>query len=205
MDKAQERDWTPFGPAYSVLVQDVDQPEPTLPEVLFGPTMPAGPKHEVSHDGKTWFLAAWDDGFARWHRVDGVIDRRPTACAAEPNSPAVTPKRRVSTNGRDFVDYDSLIDADPFDAYKWRTMLNADGSEYSWRPGANAVEREQAWALHLHGEKEVAYKMRSRAVYLGTLATERLEAMIASEKADPVARVAPSCAPMLFGGIVRLR
>lgn len=166
-------------------------------------------KHEASHDGVTWILVAADDGFSPWHRVNGIVVRRPpvaipTSVAQKPPA-VVAPKRRVSANGRDFVDYDSLIDADPFDAYKWRMMLNADGSEYSWRPGANAVEREQAWALHLHREGEVAQLKMRRGTSREVAATERLEAMIASEKAEPVRRVAPSCAPMLFGGIVRLR
>lgn len=41
---------------------------------------------------------------------------------ASPPKPTREPRREVSTNGRDWTDYDRLTDADPFEAYAWRRI-----------------------------------------------------------------------------------
>jgi hypothetical protein len=60
-----------------------------------------------TRDGKRWnFRAAWPSVL--------VGDQPATA-------PPPTALRRVSLNGRDWVDYDSMVDADPWESYPWRS------------------------------------------------------------------------------------
>lgn len=127
------------------------------------------------------------------------VDRRP------PVLPAPR-KRRVSTNGRDWVDYDAMADGDPFESYAWRDVVDADGNVTHWYPAADAVMREQALSLHLHLEQEVGFKMacREHDDYRAAAASARLAAMIASDH-EPEERPVRECVPTLYGGVFSLR
>lgn len=125
------------------------------PAVPVAPTPAVAPEYECTctrADNRHW-------GYCPQKAVEAEMRAARTAAApVEPVTPTVK-RREVSTNGRDWLNYDRLTDADPFEAYRWRRWMSPLGAWQVTTPPEPRGYHGHRWPDHLEQERMVAEEM----------------------------------------------
>lgn len=116
-----------------------------------------------------------------------------------PKLTRIDSRAEVSADGRSWVAYEMLVDADPFEKWSWRRLVMPNG-EVQLLAKPVVREETQAWAEHVQQDQAIGHHQRAVDRFMPKSSMPHINGHVA-----PGFGREPSCRPILAGGIIGLR